>query len=122
MKAADYTGAIAVFDELGNYKDAVSLKKEAAYTEAKILMESSDYDSAIDLLDELGSYKDASSLKDEAETAIENADAYEKADSLQQCGKIAEAAISFGALGDYADARARVSNCGIRSLTALRWT
>ena len=107
MKAADYTGAIAVFDELGNYKDAVSLKKEAAYTEAKILMESSDYDSAIGLLDELGFYKDASSLKDEAETAIENADAYEKADSLQQCGKIAEAAISFGALGDYADARAR---------------
>ena len=107
MKAADYTGAIAVFDELGNYKDAVSLKKEAAYTEAKILMEATDYDSAIDLLDGLGSYKDASSLKDEAETAKENANAYEKAESLQQRGEIAEAAISFGALGDYADARAR---------------
>ena len=72
--------------------------------------------------DGLGTYKDASSLKDEAEIAKENASTYEKAESLQQRGKIAEAAISFGALGDYADARARSFKLWMRLLTALRWT
>ena len=66
MDAADYDGAIVLFDELGEYKDADSLRKDAAYAKAEVLMESADYTGAIAVFDELGNYKDAVSLKKEA--------------------------------------------------------
>ena len=61
----DYAAALAIFTELGDYKDSSSMVSKCKYAMAQQLMLDGDYEGALVLFEELGDYKDsAESLKE----------------------------------------------------------
>ena len=93
----------------------------ANYSKAEKLLAAGDYDGAIAAFAALGGYKDSAEKLEQAETEKEearlaaeaaeeearNAQAYADAEALEAADKSAEAAMAFGKLGDYRDARSR---------------
>ena len=91
------------------------------YSEAEKLLAAGDYDGAIAAFAALGGYKDSAEKLEQAETEKEearlaaeaaeeearNAQAYADAEALEAADKAVEAAMAFGKLGDYRDARSR---------------
>ena len=95
-----------------------------AYADAETMLENGEYDAAITAFSALGTYsdaadrlKDAKAKKQEIENArlaaeaaeeeARNAQAYADAEALEAADKAVEAAMAFGKLGDYRDARSR---------------
>ena len=65
MNSGNYTEAIELFEELGDYKDSVSKKEEAIdsfYNEGLSLLNDNKYEQAIKVFDELGNYKDSADI------------------------------------------------------------
>lgn len=61
----DYAEALAIFTELGDYKDSSSMVSKCKYAMAQQLMLDGDYEGALVIFEELGDYKDsAESLKE----------------------------------------------------------
>ena len=93
----------------------------ANYSKAEKLLAAGDYDGAIAAFAALGGYKDSAEKLEQAETEKEearlaaetaeeearNAQAYADAEALEAADKAVEAAMAFGKLGDYRDARSR---------------
>ena len=93
----------------------------ANYSKAEKLLAAGDYDGAIAAFAALGGYKDSAERLEQAETEKEearlaaeaaeeearNAQAYADAEALEAADKAVEAAMAFGKLGDYRDARSR---------------
>ena len=94
---------------------------ESNYKKAEMLLSSEDYENAIVMFEALGDYKDSAeranevyALKEKADedariAALEkaNADAYAEAEALLDAGDKARAAIKFGAIAEYKDAKER---------------
>lgn len=90
---------------------------KAEYSEAVALMEAGEYESAIAAFEALGDYKDSNEQIGVCNKAIEDAAvaraeeervaAYANAEALANNGELAKAAIAFGKLGAYHDARER---------------
>ena len=95
-----------------------------AYADAETMLENGEYDAAITAFSALGTYsdaadrlKDAKAKKQEIENArlaaeaaeeeARNAQVYADAEALEAADKAVEAAMAFGKLGDYRDARSR---------------
>ena len=108
--AGDYDAAIAMYAELGDFKDSADLKAQAeakrrellnaqAYADAEALLTNNDFDGAIEGFKKISGYKDADKRVVEA--------SYQKADSLQSAGNDKAAAIAFGQLAGYKDSRER---------------
>ena len=106
----DYDGAIAAFKKLGDYQDAANRAEDAEaqkvetesaqiYQEAISMKESGDYNEAVDAFATLGNYLDALDQVNECQ--------YLMADQLQAQGETAKAAIAFGKLIGYKDAKER---------------
>ena len=93
----------------------------ANYSKAEKLLAAGDCDGAIAAFAALGGYKDSAEKLEQAETEKEearlaaeaaeeearNAQAYADAEALEAADKAVEAAMAFGKLGDYRDARSR---------------
>ena len=115
--AVDYDAAIAMYAELGDFKDSADLKAQAeakkqeleeekqellkaqAYADAEALLINNDFDGAIEEFKKISGYKDADERVLEAY--------YQKADSLQSAGNDKAAAIAFGQSDGYKDSRER---------------
>lgn len=134
LASGDYDGAIPVFEELGDYENAPERILAAKYEKAEALLASEDYKGAIAEFENLGNYADASDralllLQERKEMLLALEDyaglfaiykergeeipesllsaCYKEAGVLLSAGDNARAAIRFGALGDYRDARMR---------------
>lgn len=94
-----------VMSRLMNYNNAVSLMREEKYEEA------------IEIFEKLGEYKDSVQLIEECSYAIENkktieieiekAAVYKEAEEFAHKGEYVKAAITFGKIKDYMDAKER---------------
>lgn len=128
--AGEYQEAKGKFSELDGYKDSADRAAEAVnaekYARAEELLAAGDYNGAIATFEALGSYKDsadraaAAAEAKEAAEAEEKAAAYEAAVAMQENGETAKAAIAFGKLGDYQDAKER--SMALWDKTAVRET
>ena len=93
-------------------------EKEHSYQEAVRLMNAGDYNAALERFKSLGDYKDSKAKAEEASRLIreaedaaaleaQNRNDYQYAEQLLANGDKAAAAMAFGRLGDYSDARSR---------------
>lgn len=109
MEAGQYEEAIAAFEAMDGYKDSAeqianceSAIIDAEVAKAEELLAAGDYDGAMAIYESLANA--------EGIERVENAKleaAYQAAEALAKNDKNAEAAIAFGKLGDYSDARER---------------
>lgn len=110
MEAGQYDEAISAFVALDGYKDSADQISECNYLSAIALMDSQQYEEAIAAFETMKSYKDSTEQIKKCEAALEELHMqaeYADAEALATSGKTAKAAIAFGALGDYQDARER---------------
>lgn len=96
----DYDGAVAAFEALGSYSDAVERISEARYSEAESLLTAGNYDGAIAAFEALGDYSDATDRISEAN--------YSKAENLLAAGNYDDAITAFESLGNYSNAAERI--------------
>lgn len=109
MDAGQYEEAIAAFEALDGYKDSAeqiahceNAIVDAEFSKAEELLAAGDYDSAMAIYESLAN---AEGMKLAENAKLEAA--YQAAEALAKNDKIVEAAIAFGKLGDYGDARER---------------
>ncbi len=117
IEQKNYTGAISILDQLGNYKDSADLLTETRdlineqdYAAAMDLLNTGNYDTAMAAFDALGDYKDSENRYKEAEN-LKYSSAYADAEEYLQSGDLYSAATAFYALGEYEDARERCFAC-----------
>ena len=93
----DYDGAIAIFQELGDYKDC---DKQISYQEALKKMSEEDYYSAINAFETLGDFKESSAKKHECmyQLAIKDVE-YRSHYAFEESRNL------FEELGDYKDSK-----------------
>ena len=110
MEARRYEEAIAAFEALDGFQDSVQKIEdceagilELQYEAAVSLVEQKKYSEAMAAFEALEGYKDSA---EKLEETIRMAD-YAAAEELLAGGETSKAAIAFGKLGDYMDARAR---------------
>ncbi len=117
-EAGEYDAAIALYEKLGDYKDAavrlsqVSAEKEEservqAYSDAEDMMASGNYTGAIAAFEALGDYQDAAERLADARLQSAYADAIK----LQEGGEYDSAIDGFTELGDYKDAAEHLNAC-----------
>lgn len=110
MNAGQYEEAIAVFEDLGTYKDSTTHLKFCNYNYAVTLMNAEQYEEAIIIFESLGGYENCAELLQTAQELFKNEEAYNTAISLLAVGNDREAYEHFVALGDYKDAASYASN------------
>lgn len=108
---AEYSEAIDIFTELGDYKDSASQITECKYLLAKQQIDDGDYEEARATLTELGDYKDS---KDELDRCN-----YLDAKQMLADGEYDEAKTAFKALGDYEDSKELIKECDYGRATKL---
>lgn len=83
QESGDYASAIAIFEQLGEYKDASSkleeCRKIVSYNEALELMEEKDFSGALVKFTDLGSFRDSSEKKAFCEEMLSAVNAFEAA-------------------------------------------
>lgn len=145
MAAGRYDDANAIFGELGTYNNANAKIPECTYLKANALAHDGQYDEAIAVYTALGDYSDSSILAtktgaDKLYAEGRSADAYDiyatLAESYQvhaddyaamyQCAEEARVASDFDtaydqfiALGNYKDAKAKATQCGVDKANSL---
>ena len=67
LEGNEFDKAEDCFLQLGDYRNAPDMAREARYRQAKDLMQNGDYDLAKAIFEQLGSYKDASDMADRVE-------------------------------------------------------
>lgn len=114
IDAKQYDEAIAVLQELADYKDSVQqiqiaekgkqeMLNAAAYEKAVSLLERKDYESAVLAFEALGEYSDSAKLLIESK--------YQYALKLMQSKNYEEAVAIFSGLNDYADSKKMACEC-----------
>ena len=110
MEAGSYEDAMDAFEDLEDYKDSAQKIAECElailegrYHDAVALMEAEKYAEAMAAFEALDGFKDSKELAAQAELGAK----YASAEARQNQGRTAEAAIAFGKIADYKDARAR---------------
>ena len=130
LNAGNYDEATNSFEQLGEYKDAVSLALESQYQKGLALLENGDYDTATAVFESLGEFNDAAIRIQQAEAdklyangsyskalALYNtldeayqthvadyAQLYANAEKMLADGDYDGAKLAFRSIGDYADA------------------
>ena len=100
-----YEDALAAFEALGDYKDAAHRVLEVRYLQAEQLL--ADGCASDDLQTEEPEDPGESTENPDVSADSPSAAAYQEAEKLLADGEIAKAAIAFGKLGDFSDARQR---------------
>ena len=95
----DEDAALALFEQIGDYRDAKDQQQEVLYQRAARLAEEQDYPAAADAFGKIAGYRDAAEQRNSA--------LYLYADKLEKEGNLAAAAANFLALGEYKDAAVR---------------
>ena len=128
LKKGDYDGALKGFRKLDDFEDAQDRVEELeelqdAYDEALELLDEGNYSDAHDAFDDLGDYRDS-------ETMLDSEIPYRQAcDTMKEAAGSASAefafdhyfsaAEQFAALGDYADAADKASECFLQGALAM---
>ena len=135
----DYKGALSIFEELGDYKDASEraedirgeLPKIEGYQRAEKQFSEGNYEGAAEVFKSLGNYRDSNERGLEAEEKIKEV-LYSEAERELAEGNTAKSAMLFDKVGDYSDARERSKKlwdsiserstiaCGYNNTVALR--
>lgn len=120
LDAGQYSEAIDAFSELGDYKDAPQMVKEAkdqkrqaelemAYQGAVSLMESGSYEDAISAFNKIRAYRDSAEKIADCHTAILDGQ-YNDALALLKAGNIVDSFEAFLALGNHKDSAQKVDS------------
>ena len=104
----DYAAALAIFTELGDYKDSSDMVCACKYEIAQQLLLDGDYEGALAVFEELGDYKDC---REQIEIVLEKqkSEAYAEAFALLEIGNYQQAYAAFEALGDYRDSATQLT-------------
>ncbi len=108
---AEYSDAIDIFEDLGDYKDSQAQITECKYLLAKQQIDDGEYEEARSTLTELGDYKDSKDQLDKCN--------YLDAKQMLADGKYDEAKTAFKALGDYEDSKELIKECDYGRATKL---
>lgn len=112
MKSGQYEEASALFEKLGDYKDASQMVFEVAYQKALALMDAENYEDAISAFEVLDGYRDSANLLVESR--------YQYALELMHQKDYEKAASIFAGLDDYADSKEIACECGyLRALELI---
>lgn len=114
MEAGEYDMAVAIFEMLGEYKDAAAqilvcrnAKLQQYYDRAQALFEAGEFDAAKEVFLMLGDYKDSAVQAIRCDTQKKQKQ-YDAADALAAQGAYEKAREAFRLLGDFSDSPARV--------------
>ena len=121
LEAKDYSGAVKVFEALGDYSDSAEkaqeaqqmqerAEKEQSYQAAQALMDAKDYSAAEEAFAALGDYSNSASKVQEArqmQDQAENEQSYRDAQTLLDDGKYMQAMWAFSVL-DYGDSQEKM--------------
>ena len=108
----NYTEAIEVFEDLGDYQDSAKRVKECKYQNALLLVEAEDYAAAKLILNELKGYNE------DIATKLQICD-YSIAKKYLEKGKYEKAEELFKQLEDYGDSKEMVKECSYRKAVSL---
>ena len=121
LEAKDYSGAVKVFEALGDYSDSAEkaqeaqqmqerAEKEQSYQAAQALMDAKDYSAAEEAFAALGDYSNSASKVQEARQMQDQAEkeqSYRDAQTLLDDGKYMQAMWAFSVL-DYGDSQEKM--------------
>jgi len=100
----EYDAALAIFTELGDYENSVSMMAKCKYAQAQLLMDSGMYEDARVIFEELGDYEDSAENVKEC--------CYQQAVGLVEARQYEAAEAFFAMLGDYKDSEAYANGMG----------
>lgn len=103
VEQGKYTDAVAIYKDLGDYKDCKTKIKQCNYDIAGDLADSKKYDDAIKLYNELGDYKQS---KEKVKLCN-----YEKANELLEAQNYSDALSIYAYLGDYKQSADKLNLC-----------
>ena len=112
IESKNYTEAIEILTELGEYEDSQEKIKECKYQNALLLIDAEEYSEAKALLEELKGYNA------DIETKIQICD-YSIAKQYLEKGKYDKAEELFTALKDYGDSKDMIKECSYRKALSL---
>ncbi len=112
IESKNYTEAIEIFTELGEYQDSQEKIKECKYQNALLLIDAEDYTEAKALLEELKGYNS------DVQTKIQICD-YSIAKHYLEKGKYDKAQELFTALKDYGDSKEMIKECSYKKALSL---
>ena len=112
IESKNYTEAIEILTELGEYEDSQEKIKECKYQNALLLIDAEEYSEAKALLEELKGYNA------DIETKIQICD-YSIAKQYLEKGKYDKAKELFTALKDYGDSKDMIKECSYRKALSL---
>ncbi|MBQ8858614.1 MAG: hypothetical protein IJ012_02355, partial [Clostridia bacterium] len=117
MARGQYTEAMEIFRELGDFRDCIEKIEECElaileekYTSALALVQGGRFVEAIEIFRELGNFRDSIAKIKECQTAIAE-EQYTKAVAFMNAGKYEEAIEAFSVLDDYRDCLAKIEEC-----------
>ena len=110
LEQGEYDAAKTAFENLGDYRDAPDMAREAQYQKAGSLAADQKYEEAIELWIGLGDYSDCDKRIEEAEDKWKGDD-YNEAVALMEEKAYAKASKAFDSLGDYKDSKERSAKC-----------
>ncbi len=108
----NYTEAVEIFEDLGDYQDSAKRIKECKYQNALLLVEAEDYAAAKLILNELKGYNE------DIATKLQICD-YSIAKKYLEKGKYEKAEELFKQLEDYGDSKEMVKECSYRKAVSL---
>jgi TolA-binding protein len=110
MEKGQYEEAVALFAELGDYKDSSKKISDCRYYGAIGLMEDGQYAEAIVIFENLSEYRDSATKLEECNIAILD-EKYNSALELLETGDYFEAIDVFLMLGDHKDSIEKTEEC-----------
>lgn len=109
LEQGNYAEAAAMFEKLGNFKNASEMILEVAYQEAASLMDAGNFKDAIPIFRSLNAYKDSASKLSTCQNTVD----YEKAMNAFTDKDYTTAAPLFKRLGEYQDSKKKLEACYI---------
>lgn len=99
-----------MFENLGDYRDAPDMAREAQYQKTESLAFIQKYEEAVKLWKGLGDYSDCDKRIEEAEDEWKGDD-YNEAVALMEEKACSMASKAFDSLGDYKDSKVKSAKC-----------